>query len=144
MNYRTAAALIALASSLAACATVTRGTNTRMVVISEPPGAEVHTNNGFNCQSTPCNFRMSRKDSFDVTISKPGYETQTVHVRSKASTTGVVAMTAGNFLIGGVIGAGVDAASGATNDLDPNPVHVTLVPKAGTQTSTAAAPTAAQ
>jgi len=124
------AALLALGSMLGGCATVVRGTNTRLVVISEPPGAEVHTNNGFSCQSTPCNFRISRKDSFDVTVSKPGYETQTVHVRSKASTQGVVAMTAGNFLIGGVIGAGVDAASGATNDLAPNPVTVTLATNA--------------
>jgi hypothetical protein len=36
---------------------------------------------------------------------------------------------AGNVLIGGIIGVGVDAASGATKSLRPNPVHVHLVVK---------------
>ncbi len=35
---------------------------------------------------------------------------------------------AGNVLVGGLIGAGVDAISGATKDLKPNPVNVRLVP----------------
>jgi hypothetical protein len=34
---------------------------------------------------------------------------------------------AGNVLIGGIIGMGVDAATGATNSLKPNPVHVHLI-----------------
>ena len=33
---------------------------------------------------------------------------------------------AGNVLIGGIIGIGVDAATGATQDLKPNPLHVVL------------------
>ncbi|HWA63082.1 MAG TPA: PEGA domain-containing protein, partial [Caulobacteraceae bacterium] len=109
MDYRRIAALIALGSTLAACATVTRGTSTKFVVTSSPPGAAVRTNNGFSCEATPCTFRISRKDSFDVTVTKAGYESQTQHVRSKAAGEGVAAMTAGNFLIGGVIGAGIDA-----------------------------------
>ena len=128
MKYIPILALAALGMNLAACATVVRGTSTRFEVSSEPPGAEVHANNGSSCQSTPCTFRLSRKDAFDVTVSKAGYVSQTVHVRSHAAGAGVAEMTAGNFLLGGVIGAGVDAASGATNDLEPNPLKVTLVP----------------
>ena len=125
-------ALAALGANLAACATVVRGTTTRFEVSSTPPGAEVSANNGSSCKSTPCTFRLSRKDAFDVTISKPGYVTQVVHVRSKAASAGVVEMTAGNVLIGGLIGSGVDAMSGATNDLSPNPLHVDLVKQAET------------
>jgi hypothetical protein len=33
---------------------------------------------------------------------------------------------AGNALVGGIIGVGVDAASGATKDLTPNPVDISL------------------
>lgn len=136
-------ALIALGSNLAACATVVRGTSTRFNVSSTPPGATVKANNGFSCESTPCTFRLSRKDAFDVTVSKAGYQTQTVHVRSKAAGAGVAEMTGGNFLLGGPIGAGVDAMSGATNDLDPNPLMVTLVPVAATaQAAPASAPAA--
>jgi len=35
---------------------------------------------------------------------------------------------AGNVLLGGIIGAGVDAATGATKKLTPNPIRVTLNP----------------
>ncbi len=136
-------ALVALGANLAACATVVRGTSTRFNVSSTPPGAAVKGNNGFSCEATPCTFRLSRKDAFDVTISKPGYQSQTVHVRSRAAGAGVAEMTGGNFLLGGPIGAGVDAMSGATNDLDPNPLMVTLVPVAPTAEAAPAAQTAA-
>ncbi|WP_246251740.1 hypothetical protein [Parasulfitobacter algicola] len=39
---------------------------------------------------------------------------------------GGAAGMAGNVLIGGVIGIGVDAATGATQNLEPNPVMVNL------------------
>lgn len=35
---------------------------------------------------------------------------------------------AGNILFGGLIGAAVDAGSGATKELKPNPLNVRLVP----------------
>jgi hypothetical protein len=40
---------------------------------------------------------------------------------------------AGNVILGGIIGAGIDAASGATKRLKPNPVVVTLTPVAATE-----------
>ena len=36
------------------------------------------------------------------------------------------AALAGNVLVGGIIGLGVDAATGASKELTPNPVSVTL------------------
>lgn len=36
------------------------------------------------------------------------------------------AALAGNVLVGGIIGLGVDAATGASKELTPNPVRVTL------------------
>ena len=129
------AAVIVLGVSLMGCATVLRGTSTKFQITTVPPGASVQTNNGFSCKATPCNFRMSRKDSFDVTVSMDGYESQTVRVKSRASTEGVVMMTGGNFLIGGVIGSAVDVADGATNRLVPNPLNVVLVKKDAAATS---------
>ena len=38
---------------------------------------------------------------------------------------------AGNLFLGGIIGAGVDASTGAMNDLVPNPIEVVLVPLGG-------------
>ena len=69
-----------------------------------------------------------RKENFDVTVSKPGYITQTVKVKSNFSPTGGGAM-AGNLIAGSVVGVGVDAVSGASLSLYPNPVVVHLVPQ---------------
>jgi hypothetical protein len=83
---------------------------------------------------------MPRKSEFDVTITKPGYKVWTGHVTHKVATAGGAGM-AGNVLVGGVIGAGVDIASGAMMDLVPNPLTVKLEAEtAATATSAPVAP----
>ena len=126
--------LASLALSLPACATITRGTTQQFTVETTPPGARASTSNGFECVSTPCTFRMPRKDPFRVTVALDGYASQTVEVTSGVSGAGGTAM-AGNILVGGLIGGAVDATSGAMNDLKPNPLVVVLQPTA--QASTA-------
>jgi hypothetical protein len=114
-----------LVGTTAACATVTRGTKEAWTVTSVPPSASVVTTNGFSCEATPCTFKMEHKAEFDVTVSKPGYKPFHSHVIHQVSTAGGVGM-AGNVLVGGVIGAAVDVASGAMMELKPNPLNVTL------------------
>jgi hypothetical protein len=117
--------LIMSALGLCSCATITRGVHEKLKVESEPPGANVALSTGER-GVTPATFvEKRRRDNFTVTVSKPGYVPQTVTVESKAGGTGVTAM-AGNVVLGGVIGMGVDAGSGAYNSLYPNPVKVTL------------------
>lgn len=127
MRYKILAAIAVAIAPLAGCATVTRGTNVAFEVETIPAGARVTTNSGFTCEATPCRIRMPRKDSFIVTITHPGYHTVTVPVTARMSSGGGAGL-AGNILIGGLIGVGVDAASGALNDLFPNPLRVTLTP----------------
>lgn len=110
---------------LAGCATITRGATDTWTVSTTPVGAAVRTSNFFSCDQTPCTFKMSRKAEFDVTISKVGYKTWTGHVTHHVASSGGAAM-AGNVILGGVIGAVADAASGAMLDLVPNPLSVTL------------------
>lgn len=111
---------------LASCATITRGAHERVQVLSTPPGANVNLSTG-ETGVTPVSFTKLRRDSFQVTVSKPGYLTQTVNVESRASGTGVAA-TAGNAIAGSVIGVAVDAGTGAWNSLYPNPVSLQLAP----------------
>jgi hypothetical protein len=118
-----------LAVGLGACGTVTRGTTNDVTFNSEPPGAHVQTSNGLTCPSTPCTFPISRKQEFVATFSLTGYQTQQVAVTTEVSGTGAAGF-AGNVLIGGVVGMGVDAATGAALDHKPNPVFATLVPAA--------------
>ncbi len=117
--------VICLAVSLSGCATVTRGTKDAWSVTSEPSGARVETTHGFFCEATPCAIKMPRKSEFTATLTKPGYKPATVQVTNKIAGAGGAAM-AGNVLVGGLIGVGIDASTGAMKDLVPNPAHVVL------------------
>ncbi len=118
--------LVPIVMLLGACATITRGTTDTLVIESEPPGAEVELSNGMRCR-TPCALEVDRDRSLVVRIRKPGYEPVEATVTPKVSGAGSAGM-AGNVVLGGIIGAAVDAGSGAMYDLVPNPVRVKLVP----------------
>jgi membrane-bound inhibitor of C-type lysozyme len=112
--------------TLAGCATVTRGTTNQVQIVSEPSGALARTSLGHQC-STPCTLQLSRKDEFSVTFAMPGYEEQTIVVKTQIAGAGAAGF-AGNVLVGGVIGMGVDAATGSTLEHVPNPVSAVLRP----------------
>jgi hypothetical protein len=117
---------LALIAPLAACATITRGTTEAFTVETDPSGAAVQTSSGMHCPSTPCTFpRVPRNAEFTVTITKDGYRT-TTHTVTHQTAGGGAAGMAGNAIVGGLIGVVVDASSGATQDLVPNPLRVTL------------------
>jgi hypothetical protein len=135
------AALFGLLALQSGCASITRGTKDTLVVESDPAGANVRLSTGATGQ-TPTSFKLPRKKELDVVIEKDGYEPLTVHVSSQVSGKGSMGM-AGNVLVGGLIGAGVDAYSGAMKDLRPNPVTVKLVPVKRSGDPVASAPSAA-
>jgi hypothetical protein len=134
------ATLLACAAfSLGACATVTRGSHQAWTVETTPGGAAAKTNIGFACDATPCTWKMERKKEFDITITKPGFKPYTTHITNQIGGKGGAAL-AGNVLVGGLIGIGVDAATGASKDLTPNPLKVTLEPETTTADAAASAP----
>lgn len=116
------------------CATITRGVHEKLSVMSDPSGADVRLSTGEH-GITPAKFvKLRRTEPFIVTVSKSGYVPQTVKIESKFGGTGGAAM-AGNVILGGAIGLGVDAGTGAYNSLYPNPVSVHLVPISKSKTS---------
>jgi len=102
------------------CATIVHGTTQNIPCTTTPAGATVRTTDGFKC-TTPCNVTLKRKQDHTLTFEKEGCEPTTVAVRSVLS--GAVA---GNILAGGLIGWGVDAASGGQYRLVPETLDVTL------------------
>ena len=80
--------------------------------------------------TTPCTLQFQRKDEFTITFSKPGYVPQDVAVTTRVAAGGAAGF-AGNVVLGGLVGMGVDAATGSTLEHVPNPVAVTLEPVAG-------------
>ncbi|MFH1877496.1 MAG: PEGA domain-containing protein [Candidatus Omnitrophota bacterium] len=115
-------AVCAAVVDLAGCASLTTGPNQRIAVNSNPQGADVETDSGFT-GVTPCNFKMQRNRDHIMKISKDGYKTAKV-----VFTRTLCGSTAGNLIVGGIIGVGVDAMTGAMYKLCPENVSVDLVP----------------
>ncbi len=117
-----AVAFVALTA--AGCATVTRGTTNQVTFTSEPPEAAVRTSVGHSCK-TPCTLEISRKAEFVATFELDGHKKQEVTVATRIAGAGAAGF-AGNALLGGLIGMGVDAATGSTLEHFPNPVFAKL------------------
>ncbi len=114
---------------LSACATIVNGTSQSVTVSTTPPAAtctldRVGARIGAVAQ-TPGSVRLDKsKNNLSVTCSKPGYQTATV-VREPSFSS----WTLGNLVAGGVIGAVVDASSGANYEY-PGDIRLDLVANA--------------
>ena len=115
---------------LGGCASVTRGWTEQISLASTPAGAiaTVSGSENFTC-TTPCVVQVKRNSDLQVSFEMPGYEPEVVVLTREVAPEGMAGF-AGNVLIGGLIGMGVDAVSGAPTDHKPNPVLVTLRPNA--------------
>ncbi len=123
--------IVALCALAGGCASVTRGTTENLSIVSTPSGAEASIS-GLDVPTacvTPCAVVVKRNADISVTFQKEGYEPQVVQLTKEIPATGVAGF-AGNVLIGGLVGMGVDAVTGAATDHKPNPVAVTLEPVA--------------
>ncbi len=123
--------IVALAATLGGCASVTRGTTENISIATTPSGAEA-TISGLDVPTTcltPCAIVAKRSADISITLAKPGYQTEVVTLTKEIPATGAAGF-AGNILAGGLIGMGVDAATGAAQDHKPNPVVMTLKPVA--------------
>lgn len=114
---------------------MTRGTTSEVEFLSEPAGALVLVSSGPNC-TTPCKLKFPRRDEFTATFKLAGYKDAAVDVRSQLAGAGAAGL-AGNLIVGGAIGIGVDAISGATLEHVPNPVSVVMERLAGPAPKTA-------
>ncbi|GKT36479.1 PEGA domain-containing protein, partial [Aduncisulcus paluster] len=116
------AAAACAAMILGGCASVTRGTTENISIASTPSGAEA-TVTGLDVPTacvTPCVVTVNRNADITVAFAKPGYEPQVIPLTKEIPGTGAAGF-AGNLLAGGLIGMGVDAATGAALDHKPNP-----------------------
>lgn len=111
---------------MSGCASIVNGT-TQTLAISTPPvsGAqcELSSTQGKWTVITPGVATVARSKS-DITIEchKAGYQTAVGVIPSSFE-----AWTAGNLVLGGVVGLGVDAATGAINEY-PDNYQLPLVP----------------
>jgi PEGA domain len=119
----------ALAVPCVGCASVTRGTTENISISSTPSGATAEVS-GLDVPTTcvtPCVVVAKRSADITVTVTKDGYEPQIIPLTKEVPGTGAAGF-AGNILLGGLVGMGVDTATGAALDHKPNPVIVSLQP----------------
>src|SRR4051812_23759261 len=124
----TAAALVAV--GLSGCGTITQGTTQDIAITTSPPGGHCELDRRgehvASLYSTP-NSVIVDKSTKDIvlTCAKPGYQTASLNLESDPSL-GLF----GNAIIGGVIGVGIDYATGAANKY-PNSAFVPMVAAEG-------------
>ncbi len=71
------AGLVASALLVCSCATMLKGTTDQVTVISDPPGAQV-TSNDSPVGVTPVSFTVQSKKDLNIQVSKAGYQPQTL------------------------------------------------------------------
>lgn len=139
MKIARLAATAACCLSLGACATVIKGSS-ESVAITTPPttGATCNltSSQGTWTVVTPGVATVQRsKDNVAIHCTKPGWQDAAAVIPSTFN-----GWTLGNILIGGLIGAGVDAATGADNDY-PNAFQVPMTKVEGAVDTPSPAPT---
>ncbi len=121
-----ATALVTVAGlQLAACASIIKGSSASINVTSPPvTGATctLSSSQGNWQVTTPASVTVERsKNDIQVRCTKDGYQDATAVIPSNFE-----GWTVGNLVFGGLIGVGVDAATGAMNDY-PNAFQVPMV-----------------
>ena len=104
--------------------------NDENISISSTPSGATAEVSGLDVPTTcvtPCVVVAKRSADITVTVTKEGYEPQVIPLTKEIPGSGAAGF-AGNLLVGGLVGMGVDAATGAAQDHKPNPVIVTLQP----------------
>lgn len=119
-------AILSFALVLVGCATITKGT-TQTIAVDTPgvPGSvcTIQTPSGPRVVKTPGNVTLDKSSAaLPITCTKECYAMGSSMIPSNTES-----MAAGNVLLGGVIGLGVDAASGAINKY-PDMVTVAMSP----------------
>jgi hypothetical protein len=125
--------VLAFALVLVGCATITKGT-TQTIAVDTPgvPGATctIQTQSGPRGVTTPGSVTLDRGSSaLPITCTKECYVMGSSMIASNTES-----MAAGNVILGGPIGLGVDAATGALNKY-PDVVTVAMTPDPACGTS---------
>ena len=102
---------------------MTHGTSQKVVISTVPSGATV--SDGTHEYKTPVTLELKRSKEHTLTISKPGFVTETVSVKHE-----IGSVVAKDILLPfvGFLAWGIDAASGAQWNLVPETVALHLKP----------------
>ncbi|MGH7979191.1 MAG: hypothetical protein ACREE6_07430 [Limisphaerales bacterium] len=125
---------------LTGCASIFDGGPKLVHVNSDPAGAKVTVfnidGNEVYSDRTPATFRLERSagflqgENYKFIFQMPGYEERQMYVMSSFD-----GWTIGNFVFGGLIGIGIDGATGDIFTLSPRQFTCTLTPTKTSETT---------
>lgn len=117
--FKFSSALLIGAISLSSCATIFTGTSDSITFNSKPEGAKVFEAGIEKC-TTPCTYKVSRSLSQkNIELKKDGYENKVFTLDSKFNAVSIL-----NFF--GVLGWGIDAATGSLKKYDTKAYNIEL------------------
>ena len=120
--WGTALAALVIASS-SGCATIARGTHQEVLIETAPEGATIIVERTGEEHLSPVRLQLQRSRRHQFVISKDGYETQHLYLRSEAN---AIWWIVDAFSLG--IGNILDAVLGGLYDLEPERPYVVLEP----------------
>ncbi|KQM28326.1 PEGA domain-containing protein [Chryseobacterium sp. Leaf201] len=123
-NKLFAALLLGITLSATSCATILTGTKDKITFNTTPEGAKVMHKGVEKC-TTPCTAEIPRSLSKQmVTFEKEGFNSKEMKLTKSFNPVSLV-----NILLGGVIGVGIDAATGSLTKYSPKAYKVELEAK---------------
>lgn len=123
-NKLFAALLLGITLSATSCATILTGTKDKITFNTTPEGAKV-MHKGIEKCITPCTAEIPRSLSKQmVTFEKEGFNSKEMKLTKSFNPVSLV-----NILLGGVIGVGIDAATGSLTKYSPKAYKVELEAK---------------
>ncbi len=127
MRSAATAVFLLVAIGLGGCATLEHGTLDDVSVVTDPPGAEVVSSSGTTCLS-PCQVSGPRQDSFAITVSKPGFVTQSLSSEAKPDTA-AIAEASDLKASADALGRVIDVQDGSHYTHEPKAFVVKLEPQ---------------
>jgi hypothetical protein len=112
--------LLVASSFLCSCATLVHGPYQKFVITADPKVAEVYID-GHRFGNTPTVVRMTRWKNHRLELRLEGYKPYELQLKRKLD-----AWAFGNIALGGPLGIGIDALSGAMYRLTPKDIYPTL------------------
>lgn len=113
---------LVLVAALAGCGTIFGGSSQEVSLGSSPGPAEVELDHVNRTVTTPTEIELKRKNSYELTFTREGYEPETASIESSLRG-GILVL---DILFTGLLGVAIDAGTGAWNSLSPENLSVSL------------------
>jgi hypothetical protein len=119
-RYRSYLALVTMLGAMG-CGAIFNGTRQTITANSSPDQTTIKIEPGGTSYTTPASLSLERKNNYNLTFSKDGYQPATFEIR-KSMNGGILILD----ILSGLVGVIVDAATGGWYNLSPENATVTL------------------